>query len=236
MHLYRFQKAGGRGHRQGPGEKRRRSLRKLHARGARSAMVSAIARYRGGESEHRHVLGFDLWPRQSARAADWQRPGRAGGGRFSAHAGRAGRPSGLSSVGDRRPYDGGQCVRRDLRRRCSIAQRTGEGQYIDLALVDCMYNSHDWQLAAFSATGGEVDPQRGGTQRTGAFPYGVFIARMATSASGFSPSRSGKRWSRRMGREDLLEVAEFKTAGGRFAEPGRAQADYRGMVRDAAQR
>src|ERR1700722_14187506 len=52
--------------------------------------------------------------------------------------------------------------------------RTGEGQHIDLALVDCTFNSHDWQLAAFSASEGKLDPQRGGTQRTGAFPYGGF--------------------------------------------------------------
>ena len=94
--------------------------------------------------------------------------------------------------------------------------RTGEGQHIDLALVDCTYNSHDWQLAAFSTSGGELDPQRGGTQRTGAFPYGVFKAKAGYIGIGIFTEPQWEALVRRMGRSDLLEIAEFKTAGGRF--------------------
>ena len=114
--------------------------------------------------------------------------------------------------------------------------RTGEGQHIDLALVDCAYNSHDWQLAAYSTSGGELDPQRGGTQRTGAFPYGVFKSKDGYIGIGIFTEPQWEALVRRMGREDLLEVAEFKTPGGRFENQAAAQADYRGMARDAAQR
>ena len=90
--------------------------------------------------------------------------------------------------------------------------RTGEGQHIDIALVDCAYNSHDWQLAAFSASDGELDPQRGGTQRTGAFPYGVFKSKDGYIGIGIFTEPQWEALVRRMGREDLLEVAEFKSS------------------------
>lgn len=90
-------------------------------------------------------------------------------------------------------------------------QRTGEGQYIDLALVDCTYNSHDWALAAYSVTDGEVDPQRGGTQRAGAFPYGSFKSKDGYIAIGLITEDHWVTMVKRMGREDLLTSPEFKT-------------------------
>jgi CoA:oxalate CoA-transferase len=95
--------------------------------------------------------------------------------------------------------------------------RTGEGQYIDLALIDCIYNSHDWQLGAFTISGGKVDPQRGGTQRTGAFPFGAFKSNDGYIGIGVFAEPQWEALARRMGREDLLEIAEFKTSAGRFA-------------------
>ena len=90
-------------------------------------------------------------------------------------------------------------------------ERTGEGQYIDLALVDCTYNSHDWALAAYSVTDGEVDPQRGGTQRAGAFPYGSFKSKDGYIAIGLITEDHWVTMAKRMGREDLLTSPEFKT-------------------------
>jgi crotonobetainyl-CoA:carnitine CoA-transferase CaiB-like acyl-CoA transferase len=90
-------------------------------------------------------------------------------------------------------------------------ERTGEGQYIDLALVDCAYNSHDWALAAYSITDGEVDPQRGGTQRTGAFPYGAFKSKKGYIAIGLITEAHWEAMVKRMGREELLASPEFKT-------------------------
>lgn len=94
-------------------------------------------------------------------------------------------------------------------------QRTGEGQYIDLALVDCTYNSHDWQLAAFSASNGELDPQRGGTQRTGAFPYGVFRSNQGYIGIGVFTDPQWEVLLKRIGRADLLEIPDMKSAPGR---------------------
>ncbi len=90
-------------------------------------------------------------------------------------------------------------------------ERTGEGQHIDLALVDCAYNAHDWALAAYSITNGEVDPQRGGTQRTGAFPYGAFKSKDGYIAIGLITDAHWEAMVKRMGREELLASPEFKT-------------------------
>jgi CoA:oxalate CoA-transferase len=90
-------------------------------------------------------------------------------------------------------------------------ERTGEGQHIDLALVDCAYNAHDWALAAYSITNGEVDPQRGGTQRAGAFPYGAFKSKEGYIAIGLITDGHWETLVKRMGREELLTSPEFKT-------------------------
>jgi len=90
-------------------------------------------------------------------------------------------------------------------------ERTGEGQHIDLALVDCTYNAHDWALAAYSITNGEVDPQRGGTQRTGAFPYGAFKSKDGYIAIGLITDAHWEAMVKKMGHEELLTSPEFKT-------------------------
>jgi len=94
-------------------------------------------------------------------------------------------------------------------------ERTGEGQYIDIALIDCVFNSHDWQLAIFSTTNGEVDPQRGGSQRTGAFPFGVFRGKEGYIGIGLFADPQWETLLKRMGREDLIEIEEFRSASGR---------------------
>ena len=90
-------------------------------------------------------------------------------------------------------------------------ERTGQGQYIDLALVDCTYNAHDWALAAYSITDGQVDPQRGGNQRSGAFPYGSFKSKDGYIAIGLITEDHWVTLVTRMGREELLASPEFKT-------------------------
>jgi crotonobetainyl-CoA:carnitine CoA-transferase CaiB-like acyl-CoA transferase len=90
-------------------------------------------------------------------------------------------------------------------------QRAGEGQYIDLALVDCTYNAHDWALAAYSVSGGEVDPQRGGRQRSGAFPFGAFRAADGYVAIGVITEAHWEALVRRMGREELLAVPDSRS-------------------------
>jgi CoA:oxalate CoA-transferase len=95
-------------------------------------------------------------------------------------------------------------------------QRTGQGQHIDLSLIDCAYNAHDWQLAAYGATKGKLDPQRGGSQRTGAFPYGVFKSKEGYIGIGIFKDSQWETFLRLIGRGDLLEIPELRRNSGRL--------------------
>lgn len=53
-------------------------------------------------------------------------------------------------------------------------ERTGQGQHIDLAMVDCLFHFHEAALATYHLTGGEFVPERYGTHHALVFPAGVF--------------------------------------------------------------
>lgn len=53
-------------------------------------------------------------------------------------------------------------------------ERTGEGQYIDVSLLDTYIHTHDFSLQTYSASGGKAVPTRGGSHHTGMVPLGVF--------------------------------------------------------------
>lgn len=55
-------------------------------------------------------------------------------------------------------------------------ERTGEGQYIDVSLLDSYIHTHDFSLQTYSASKGKFVPTRGGSHHTGLAPTGVFRA------------------------------------------------------------
>ena len=55
-------------------------------------------------------------------------------------------------------------------------ERTGEGQYIDVSLLDSYIHTHDFSLETYTATQGRFVPTRGGSHHTGLTPCGVFKA------------------------------------------------------------
>jgi len=55
-------------------------------------------------------------------------------------------------------------------------ERTGEGQYIDVSLLDSYIHTHDFSLQTCSASKGKFVPTRGGSHHTGLAPTGVFRA------------------------------------------------------------
>jgi len=59
-------------------------------------------------------------------------------------------------------------------------ERTGEGQYIDVSLLDTYIHTHDFSLQTYSASGGKAVPTRGGSHHTGLVPLGVFCAPKGT--------------------------------------------------------
>jgi len=59
-------------------------------------------------------------------------------------------------------------------------ERSGEGQYIDVSLLDTYIHTHDFSLQTYSASGGKAVPTRGGSHHTGLVPLGVFRAPKGT--------------------------------------------------------
>lgn len=52
--------------------------------------------------------------------------------------------------------------------------RTGRGQHLDIALLDCYYHYHEVNVHTCSATGGEVSPTRGGRHVSYVCPAGIY--------------------------------------------------------------
>ncbi len=52
--------------------------------------------------------------------------------------------------------------------------RTGEGQHLDIALLDCYYHYHEVNVHQYSGSNGERKPTRGGRHVTYVCPAGVF--------------------------------------------------------------
>jgi crotonobetainyl-CoA:carnitine CoA-transferase CaiB-like acyl-CoA transferase len=55
-------------------------------------------------------------------------------------------------------------------------ERTGEGQFIDAALIDSYFNAHEMNVQTYSGSGGTIEPTRSGCHHSALFPYGVFRA------------------------------------------------------------
>ncbi len=52
--------------------------------------------------------------------------------------------------------------------------RTGKGQHLDIALLDCYYHYHELNVFQYSGSNGEIKPTRGGRHVTYVCPAGVF--------------------------------------------------------------
>ena len=53
-------------------------------------------------------------------------------------------------------------------------ERGGEGQYLDISILDSYFHCHEMNVQMYSATNGAVDPKRSGTQHPQICPAGVF--------------------------------------------------------------
>jgi crotonobetainyl-CoA:carnitine CoA-transferase CaiB-like acyl-CoA transferase len=53
-------------------------------------------------------------------------------------------------------------------------ERTGEGQYIDVSLLDTYMNTQDFSVQTYTASNGKGVPTRGGSHHAGMVPLGVF--------------------------------------------------------------
>lgn len=53
-------------------------------------------------------------------------------------------------------------------------ERSGEGQYLDISILDAYFHCHEMNVQMYSATNGAVDPKRSGTHHPQICPCGVF--------------------------------------------------------------
>jgi crotonobetainyl-CoA:carnitine CoA-transferase CaiB-like acyl-CoA transferase len=95
-------------------------------------------------------------------------------------------------------------------------ERTGRGQFIDLAMTDCLFHFHEGQLEMNHLSGGEWEPKRFGMHHNVVFPAGVFrgpegwIVVLALDLQWPNVCRC-------IGRPDLLDDPRLQSLGDRAA-------------------
>lgn len=56
-------------------------------------------------------------------------------------------------------------------------ERTGKGQYLDIALLDAYFHCHELNIQMYSASNGEIKPTRAGSQHYAICPAGLYKGR-----------------------------------------------------------
>lgn len=96
-------------------------------------------------------------------------------------------------------------------------ERTGEGQHVDVSLLETYMHCHEVNVQINSASDGETKPTRSGSQHPQVAPVGIFSAR---DGHIFIAVASDHQWPPcclAMGREDLATDARFVSSPDRFA-------------------
>ncbi len=94
--------------------------------------------------------------------------------------------------------------------------RTGEGQHLDIALLDVYYHYHEANVHAYSGSDGAVKPTRAGRHMTYACPGGVFRGKGGYLVI-MSFLHHWKDLCAAMGRSDLVDDPNFSTDLARLA-------------------
>lgn len=94
--------------------------------------------------------------------------------------------------------------------------RTGQGQHLDIALLDCYYHYHEVNVHRYSGTGGTIQPTRGGSHMNYVCPAGIFQAKNGgVMIIGFL--HHWRDLCKVMGREDLIAAPGWDTDAARLA-------------------
>ncbi len=89
-------------------------------------------------------------------------------------------------------------------------ERTGVGQYIDVAMVDALYHMHELNVQAYTMTEGQHVPQRMGAHHALVTPCGVFKGPQGYIVV-LVLDRQWPAMTRAMGRAELATDARFAT-------------------------
>jgi crotonobetainyl-CoA:carnitine CoA-transferase CaiB-like acyl-CoA transferase len=88
-------------------------------------------------------------------------------------------------------------------------ERTGEGQYIDVSLLDSYIHVHDFSLQTYSASKGKFIPTRGGAHHTGLAPCGIFRAAQGYITIVAALDHQWRGLTRAMGRPEFAYDLRF---------------------------
>jgi crotonobetainyl-CoA:carnitine CoA-transferase CaiB-like acyl-CoA transferase len=94
-------------------------------------------------------------------------------------------------------------------------ERTGRGEYIDLALMDCVFEMHDWPVQMYLASDGAIEMTRRGLVDRALVPWGYFHT--GNGYIGMLASNDGfwRRLAELMGRPELADDERFATVQAR---------------------
>jgi CoA:oxalate CoA-transferase len=90
-------------------------------------------------------------------------------------------------------------------------ERTGEGQYIDVSLLDSYIHVHDFSLQVYSVSKGKFVPTRGGAHHTGLVPCGIFRAAQGYITIVAALDHQWRGLTRAMGQPELADDPRFCT-------------------------
>ena len=88
--------------------------------------------------------------------------------------------------------------------------RTGQGQHLDIAILDCYYHYHEASVHRFSGSGGDIQPMRAGRHMNYVCPAGIFQG----NGGGVMIMAFLHHWRdlcRAMAREDLISAPGWET-------------------------
>jgi crotonobetainyl-CoA:carnitine CoA-transferase CaiB-like acyl-CoA transferase len=94
-------------------------------------------------------------------------------------------------------------------------ERTGEGQYLDVSLLDSYFHCHEMSIEAWSGSEGDINPTRMGSHHYGVCPFGVYEA---PDGFIFITAPADKEWARlcgAIGRPELADDPHFATNSAR---------------------
>jgi CoA:oxalate CoA-transferase len=94
-------------------------------------------------------------------------------------------------------------------------ERSGEGQFLDISILDSYFHCHEMNVQMYSATHGEIEPKRSGTQHPQICPTGVFRGKQGYLVIMAFLDHNWVELCRIMGRPDVAKDPRYATNAAR---------------------
>jgi crotonobetainyl-CoA:carnitine CoA-transferase CaiB-like acyl-CoA transferase len=109
-------------------------------------------------------------------------------------------------------------------------ERTGEGQYLDLSLLDTYFHYHEGAVEMYSLSGGELKPTRSGRHNWYAAPIGVFKGKNRYFMIMAAADHHFRALCEAMGKPGLFEDPRFRLNGDRLKNLDALVAEIEGWL------